>query len=306
MTGVAVHYLPASATDANRLAACLAVPAHEISMHTFPDGELRVSAWPAPAVCILYAALDRPNDKLLALLFAAESLRRNGSSRLVLVAPYLCYMRQDTAFHPGEAISQKVVGQLIASRFDRVITVDAHLHRTARLRDVFPGIETDNLSAMPAIASHLRANAIDPRTVIVGPDAESRPWVSELGALLGVKFTVARKTRLGDRSVEIALDDPQALKGCPALLVDDIISSGGTMTSCARAVIAAGAILVDAIVTHALFPKQLMEDFNKSGIRTLRSTTSVPHFTNAIALDRLLADALRPELIANRNEEKFS
>ena len=306
MTRVAVHYLPASAADANRLAACLAVPAHEISMHTFPDGELRVGAWPASAVSIVYAALDRPNDKLLALLFAAESLRRNGSSRLVLVAPYLCYMRQDTAFHPGESISQKVIGQLISSRFDRVITVDAHLHRTARLSDVFPGIETDNLSAMPAIASNLHANALDPRTVIVGPDAESRPWVSELGALLDVKFTVARKTRLGDRSVEIALEDLQALKGRPALLVDDIVSSGGTMASCARAVIAAGAISVDAIVTHALFPKQLMEDFTKSGIRTIRSTTSVPHSTNAIALDRLLADALRPELIVGHSKEASS
>jgi len=187
-----------------------------------------------------------------------------------------------------------------------VITVDAHLHRTARLSDVCPGIETDNLSAMPAIASHLRASALDPRTVIVGPDAESRPWVSELRALLDLKFTVAGKTRLGDRSVEIALDDPQALKGCPALLIDDIVSSGGTMTSCARAVIAAGAISVDAIVTHALFPKQLMENFIKSGIRTVRSTTSVPHFTNAIALDRLLADALRPEIVAGHRKEMSS
>jgi ribose-phosphate pyrophosphokinase len=275
-------------------------------MHTFPDGELRVSAWPGPAVSIVYAALDRPNDKLLALLFAGESLRRNGSSRLVLVAPYLCYMRQDTAFRPGEAISQKVIGQIISSRFDRVITVDAHLHRTAHLSDVFPGIETDNLSAMPAIASHLRESAFDPRTVIVGPDAESRPWVSELGALLNVNFTVARKTRLGDRSVEIVLDDPQALKGCPALLVDDIVSSGGTMMSCARAVIAAGVISIAAIVIHALFQKQLMEDFTKSGIRTIRSTTSVPHFTNAIALDRLLADALRAELIAGHCREVVS
>ena len=179
------------------------------------------------------------------------------AARLVLVAPYLCYMRQDTAFHPGEAISQKVIGQLIASSFDRVITVDAHLHRTARLSDVCPGIEADNLSAMPAIARHLRAGSLDPRTIIVGPDAESRPWVNELSALLGVTCTVARKTRLGDRSVEIALDDPQALKGRPALLVDDIVSSGGTMMSCARAVIAAGATSVDAIVTHALFPPEI-------------------------------------------------
>jgi ribose-phosphate pyrophosphokinase len=273
-------------------------------MHTFPDGELRVRAWPAPAVGIVYAALDRPNDKLLALLLAVESLRRNGSSRLVLVAPYLCYMRQDSAFHLGEAISQKVIGQLISTRFDRVITVDAHLHRTVRLSDVCPGIETNNLSAMPVIASYLRESGVDPKTVIVGPDVESRLWVTELGALLDVDCTVAKKKRLGDRSVEIVLDDPKTLNGRPVLLVDDIVSSGGTMTSCARAVAAAGAISVDAIVTHALFSQDVMSDFVTSGIRTVRSTTSVPHFTNAIALDRLLSDALRSELVADRSEEQ--
>ena len=101
-------------------------------------------------------SLDQPNDKLLALLFAAEALRRGGAKRLVLVAPYLCYMRQDAAFHEGEAISQKVIGRLLAGSVDRVITVDAHLHRTKNIRDVFPGIDAENLSAMPAIADALR------------------------------------------------------------------------------------------------------------------------------------------------------
>jgi ribose-phosphate pyrophosphokinase len=303
---VALHYLPSSAAEANRVAARLGVPAHEMSIHRFPDGELRLSVWPASAVSIVFASLDQPNEKLLCVLFAAESLRRNGSSRLVLVAPYLCYMRQDTAFHPGEAISQKVIGQLLSDRFDRVITVDAHLHRIKTLSDIFPRIESDNLSAMSAIASHLRQSAIDPDTVIVGPDSESRPWVSELAASLGLKFTVGRKDRTGDRAVEVTLDDSSALKGRPALLVDDIVSSGGTILSCARALVAAGVTSVDAVITHALFPRQLMDDFTRADIRTVRSTTAVPHFTNAIVLDQPLADALRPELVAAPNTEKSS
>ena len=117
---------------------------------------------------------------MLALLFAAEALRRGGAKRLVLVAPYLCYMRQDTAFHPGEAISQKVIGALIARTVDRVITVDAHLHRTRNIADVFFGIEAQDLSAMPAMAEALRG--IAPDTVVVGPDEESQGWVSDLAA----------------------------------------------------------------------------------------------------------------------------
>jgi ribose-phosphate pyrophosphokinase len=147
-----IQSLPSSSRDAARFAARLGIPFHEITIHEFPDGEIRVAAAPASLVTIIYASLDRPNEKLIALSFAAEALRRGGAKRLVLLAPYLCYMRQDTAFHDGEAISQKVVGQLIAGCVDRVVTVDAHLHRTPNIKTIFPGIESDNLSAMPAIA----------------------------------------------------------------------------------------------------------------------------------------------------------
>ena len=131
---------------------------HEIAVHRFPDGELRVTVGLASETTIVFASLDQPNDKLLALLFASEALRRGGAKRLVLVAPYLCYMRQDAAFYQGEAISQKVIGSLLAGSFDRIVTVDAHLHRTTDIRDVFPGIEADDLSAMPAVADAMRAH----------------------------------------------------------------------------------------------------------------------------------------------------
>ena len=265
----------------------LAYGLHEIALHRFPDGELRVTVGPAAATTIVYASLDQPNDKLLALLFASEALRRGGAQRLVLVAPYLCYMRQDTAFHQGEAVSQKVVGRLLADAVDRVITVDAHLHRTKDIHSVFPGIEADNLSAMPAIAEGLRAG-FDPKTVVVGPDEESQAWVSDLAARLGVQCAVARKTRRGDRSVEITFADPALFNGRPALLVDDIVSSGGTLMTCAKALQAAGATTIDAVVTHALFAPELAAGLLQAGIRSLKSTDSIHHPSNAIALDAVL------------------
>jgi ribose-phosphate pyrophosphokinase len=92
-----------------------------------------VRVGPAASTTIIYIPLDQPNDKLLTVLFAAEALRRGGAERLVLVAPYLCYMRQDAAFQKGEAITQRVIGWLLAGLVERVITVDAHLHRTTDL-----------------------------------------------------------------------------------------------------------------------------------------------------------------------------
>jgi ribose-phosphate pyrophosphokinase len=293
---VSIQGLPSSSRDATGLAARLGLPFHEIAIHGFPDGEVRVTVGPASATTIIYATLDRPNEKLIALLFAAEALRRGGAKRLVLVAPYLCYMRQDTAFHEGEAISQKVIGKLLARCIDRVVTVDAHLHRTPDITAVFPGIHADNLSAMPAISDTLRETGLDPATVVAGPDAESLPWVSDLAGRLGLSYTVAKKTRRGDRSVAIGFEDRASIAGRPALIVDDIVSSGGTLIACAHALSAAGATAIDAVVTHALFPAAAFNEMVLSGIRSIRSTQSVPHFTNAIVLDELFADALKGEL----------
>jgi ribose-phosphate pyrophosphokinase len=169
------------------------------------------------------------------------------------------------------------------------------LHRTAKIELVFPGIEADNLSAMPAIANTLAKTGVDPATVVIGPDSESEPWVSDLARRLHLQHTVALKMRHGDRSVQIDFADPGLLSGRPALLVDDIVSSGATLMVAAKALKAAGTTGIDAIVTHALFPPEMVAAFGDAGIRSVRSTDSVPHPTNAIALNEILAAALRSE-----------
>lgn len=296
MSRPALQSLPAGVADAKRLAARLDLPCHDIALHRFPDGEIRVTAGPAGSTTIIYGSLDQPNDKLMTVVFAAEALRRNGAKRLVLVAPYLCYMRQDAAFHEGEAISQRAVGRLLAANVDRVVTVDAHLHRTRDIGAIFPGIEADNLSAMPSIASALRASGIGPGAMVAGPDAESRPWVTSLAESLGLTAMVGRKTRRGDRSVEIDFAGQASPAGRPIVLIDDIVSSGGTLIACARALKAAGAASIDVIVTHALYPPAIGAAFAAAGIGSIRSTSSVPHPTNAIPLDDILAAALMREI----------
>jgi ribose-phosphate pyrophosphokinase len=283
--------LPDSFEAAQRLAKRLGVPCDTIELHRFPDGELRVRVGAAAATTLIHASLDHPNDKLIALLFAAEALRRGGARRLILLAPYLCYMRQDTAFHQGEAISQRVIGKLLSYNFDRIITVDAHLHRTPQIGAMFDGVEAQNLSAAPAMAAAL-AGTNDPQTIVVGPDSESLPWVRDLAGRLGCDYAVAEKARRGDRAVEVGFPEPARFASRPVLLVDDIVSSGGTLIACAQQLVAAGVTQVDAVITHALFPPEMVEAFKTAGIESVRSTDSVAHPTNAIALDELFAAAL--------------
>src|SRR5690606_12617885 len=116
-----------------------------IESHSFPDGESRIRVPSAARTAFLYCPLDRPNEKLAALMLAVDAFRRGGSQRLVLVAPYLCYMRQDKVFHEGEAVSQQAVARFLSSLFDRILTADAHLHRVSSIAEVFPDIDAENL-----------------------------------------------------------------------------------------------------------------------------------------------------------------
>jgi ribose-phosphate pyrophosphokinase len=135
---------------------------------------------------------------------------------------------------------------------------------------------------------------------VIGPDAESLPWVSDLAGRLHLSHAVGSKVRRGDRSVAIEFQDTTQIAGRPVLIVDDIVSSGGTIIACAKALAAAGATAIDAVVTHALFPDDVCREMLESGIRSIRSTHSVPHSTNAIVLDGLLAAALKSEIAEAR------
>jgi ribose-phosphate pyrophosphokinase len=109
----------------------------QIERHRFPDGELKLRL-PAsvPNRVVLLRSLSQPNEKLLEVLLAVQTARALGAQHVTLVSPYLAYMRQDMAFVPGEAVSQRIVGQFLASMLDALVTVDPHLHRIAKLEEV--------------------------------------------------------------------------------------------------------------------------------------------------------------------------
>lgn len=295
MRDIALFVLPGAENGAQRLAQELRIPLTPLEIHRFPDGELKVTAQPVATHAIVYAPLDHPNDKLLALLFASEALRRQGAQRLILVAPYMCYMRQDAPFEPGEGVSQMVVGKLLADAFDRILTVDAHLHRVKNIADVFPGVEAEDLTAVSSIADALAPLKGNANSIIAGPDEESEPWVKDLAGRLGVAHVVARKNRHSDHSVDITFFDTARIAEKNVILLDDMISSGGTILACAKALKSAGASQIDVVVTHALFDEAVGAAFATAGIRSIRSTDSVPHTTNCYFLAATLAHALQRE-----------
>ena len=267
---------------AGSLASRLGLPYHEVELHRFPDGETRVRVAISARAPIVMRSLDSPNDKLVEILLCAGALRSAGARQICLLAPYLCYMRQDVAFTPGEAVSQKILGAHLASAFDAFVSVDPHLHRTASLSDVFLGRPARALTAAPAIARYLQSRSDLPEYFLIGPDEESRPWVEAVAKPLGAPWVCATKRRAGDRSVEVTLPDEPVMRGRLAIVVDDVVSTGETLAALARHLTAADAAAVEACVTHALFTPKDHEQMTAAGVRRIVSTSTVAHPTNAI------------------------
>ena len=281
-------------SQAGKLAEALDLPLALVQRHRFPDGEYKLTlpaGLPAelPASIIFCYSLDQPNEKLVELLLAASSVRQQGATRLTLVAPYLCYMRQDKAFHPGEVVSQPIIGQFLAGLFDNIITVDPHLHRVHHLHEAVPARQAVTLSATALMAKFLAGRFNNP--LILGPDRESEQWVSAVAMPNQWQYAVCDKIRSGDRQVRITLPDID-LENREIVLVDDVASSGQTLIVATRECLARQAGSVDILVTHALFVNDALQELLQAGAGNVWSTDSVNHESNIIPLAPLLAEAV--------------
>jgi ribose-phosphate pyrophosphokinase len=288
-TGLLLHFEDERASAA-QIAAAAGLALAGIERHRFPDGELKLQL-PAvlPERVILLRTLDHPNEKLIELLLAARTARALGARHLTLVAPYLAYMRQDIAFAPGEAVSQRIVGRFLAELFDAVITVDPHLHRVATLQEAVPVAQAVVLSGAPLLAELIARRR--PDALLLGPDEEAAQWVAQAAARHGFAHAVCRKLRHGDRDVEIELPAIE-LAGRAVVLLDDVASSGHTLARAAQLLRAAGATSVDVAVTHALLAGDALDVIHAAGVGEFWSTDCIAHPSNAVSMASAIAAAL--------------
>lgn len=288
-----LHSFADTVTLGRPLAGALGLTLAPVTVHRFPDGETLVRVTPAVGShAFLLRSLQNPNAKLIETLLAADALRRAGAQRVTLIAPYLPYMRQDTVFTPGEPLSQKVIADCLGRAFDRIVTIEPHLHRTRQLSDVFP-CDAVALSAAPILAQWIHRTGR--RSLVVGPDEESEPWIRAIAEPAHLPWVVGKKERLGDHRVRIHFP---TLPSCTrAVIVDDIASSGGTVAVAARALRRAGVPTVDAAVVHAIFAPGALGRIRTAGIRHLVSCDTIPHPTNAIRSLPLLVAAMKEMLV---------
>jgi ribose-phosphate pyrophosphokinase len=276
---------------AHRLAAALGCPLALIERHRFPDGETRLRLpHTLPERVVLLRGLQDPNAKLTELLLAAGGARELGAVQLQLVSPYLAYMRQDMAFQPGEVVSQRLLGRLLAASFDAVLTVDPHLHRVATMDEVVPGRRGIALSAAELLGAHVARHV--PGALLLAPDEEAGQWVRAAALAHGLDHAVCHKQRHGDRDVDVALPAVD-VAGRAVVLLDDVASTGRTLVSAARGALLRGAASVDVAVTHGLFIGDAWAQVQAAGVRHVWSSDCVAHPSNAVSVVPLLSQALR-------------
>ena len=282
--------LPGNETLAHQLADAGGWELGHLETRRFPDGEsyVRILSDVAERPVDLVCTLARPDDNFLRLAFAADAARALGASQVTLIAPYLSYMRQDRRFQPGEAVTSITFSRLVSSTFDRLVTVDPHLHRYPALSALYT-IPADTLHAAPLLANWIAAEVDQP--LVIGPDEESEQWVSAIARRIGAPYAVLRKIRHGDRKVDVELPDLSQWKGRCPVLVDDIASSGHTLVEAARKLQFQDFRRPVCAVVHGVFADDSYERLKPFTDRIV-SSDSIPHESNAIRLAPLIAGAI--------------
>ncbi|SDW34716.1 ribose-phosphate pyrophosphokinase [Flavobacterium degerlachei] len=257
-------------------------------LRQFPDGEtyIRILSSVKNKIVVLVCTLHQPDAKLLPLYFLSKKVKEMGANTLTLVAPYLSYMRQDTIFNPGEAVTSTYFAHLVSGFVDSLITIDPHLHRRSSLSEIYT-IPTKVAHAANHISEWIKTNIDFP--LLIGPDGESEQWVSEVAKKANAPYIILTKIRRGDRDVEVSIPHIDIYKNHIPVLIDDIISTGRTMLETIGHLKAAGMKPAICIGVHAVFAGNSFQEIKDSGAKEIITCNTIPHKSNQIDISDLLS-----------------
>lgn len=292
MTAPIIFSLPGNTAAGAQLASMAGAEIGLLSTHTFPDEEslVRVDTDPRDRDVAVVATLHHPNAVVMPLLFLADALHSLGARRVGLIAPYLAYMRQDTRFNPGEALTSRTFASILSDAVDWLVTVDPHLHRYASLADIYD-IPTAAVHASKEIGAWIATHV--ERPLVIGPDEESRQWAESVAAAAKAPFTVVTKTRHGDVDVIESIPDLRAHTDRTPVLVDDIISTARTMIAAVNHLHEQRAQPPVCIGVHAVFATGAYAALENAGPASIVTTNTIPHPSNQIDMLPAIAAAAR-------------
>ncbi len=259
---------------AESICRCLNVPLGNALVSRFRNGETRVvleESVRGADVFVIQPTSAPVNEHLMELLIMLDTLRRASAARITAVMPYYGYAKQEKKSAPREPISAKLVANLlVVAGANRILTSDLH----APAIEGFFDIPVDHLQARRLLARYLHDLDV-PDPVIVAPDSGRVGWALEFREILGGDVAFIAKRHPGVDHTEM-IDMVGDVRGRTAILIDDMILTGGTLMEAGRVLVQRGARQVIACATHAAFAHGVRAQLESSAFTRLLVTDTVP------------------------------
>jgi len=260
---------------AERIAGDLGTKLSGLEVFVFPDGEKRIRILDKVLdedTVVVQSTSTPVDENYMQLFFIIDALKRGGAKSVTAVVPYFGYQRQDHIFREGEDVSVKMVAEILSKiGLEKVIAVDFH---SVKIREAFaiPALE---LSALPLFAETIKEKALNRDAFLVSPDMGGIRRIKILSELLNnMPFVVIEKNRDLVTGV-VSADKFEGQIGKKAIIVDDMISSGGTITVAADLLKKNGVGEVCVFATHAVFSEKAPKILQESGVNSVYVTDTV-------------------------------
>lgn len=283
---------PASEELGQSVAAKLDLDLLKAEFRVFPDGESKFTLEDkvsGRSVYLVQSTYPPVDQHFFQLLLASHLLSQEGA-RITAVVPYLAYARQDKEFLPGEGVTLGVIAHLMRSAgIRRLVTVDIHSMEGLSLFS----IPIYSVSAIPALAQYAKKQLSFKEAVVISPDFGASKRTEAFAALYGAKYLQMEKTRDKRTGAVSMKKGTFEVKGKDVMIVDDIISTGGTVKAAAETVLDQGASHVAALCVHGLFVGDAAQKLEKAGVKAIVGTNSVPGKYSQVDVSDALASHLK-------------
>ncbi len=259
---------------AEKICGYLGVKLGNALVDKFSEGEIKVKINEnvrGKDVFVIQSTCPPPNRSLMELLIIIDALRRASAERITAVMPYFGYARQDRKDQPRVPITAKLVANLITTAgADRVLTMDLHVGQIQGFFD----IPVDNLFAVNIFVDYIIEKKLkDP--LIISPDVGGIKMARSYAKRLNAGLAIVDKRRVNDRDAEV-MHIIGEIDSKPAIIVDDIVSTAGTLTEAANALSQHGAKEIYATITHPVLSGPALERLEKSNLEELIVTDTIP------------------------------
>lgn len=289
---------PSSPNLAAKIAQDLRAELIPVDVRIFTDSESKIKMGDVKKKnCVIVQSTYPPADRhLLQTLMMIKKCTDDLAADICTVIPYMAYARQDRVFQDGEVISIELIAKLLeAAGNKRLITIDIH----SALALSYFRIDVQNISSIPLLANHAANNLKLNRTVVVSPDAGGIERAYEFAKILGSDIIALKKWRDRD-SGEIFFDDKLEcnIADRDVVLVDDIISSGGSIVKACQVLKKNKAGKIYAMCVHALLVEDAAEKIRAAGVQEIISTNSIPSHYAKVDISPIISASLRSQLHA--------